>query len=172
MAFRRLWLLVEGDDEQRFFEALKRVFENKYDFVQTWRYAVEPRRRIKNVLKSIEAMNSEYFFLKDLNKSPCVTARIESVENEFGERIDTSNLVIVVKEIEGWYLAGLDDRSCRELGLESISNTDDVTKEHFDNLIPNKFDLRVDFMFEILKRFSVETARQKNKSFGYFMSRI
>ena len=91
------------------------------------------------------------------------------VENKFGDRIDKNNLIIVVKEIEGWYLAGLDDESCEELGLRPFRSTDDITKEHFNNLIPNKFDSRIDFMIEILKRFSFETAKQKNKSFSYFM---
>ena len=117
-------------------------------------------------------MNSDYFFLRDLNASPCVTARIESVEIELRERIDRNSLIIVVKEIEGWYLAGLDDGACKELGFRPFSNTDEVTKECFNNLIPKKFDSRIDFMVEILKKFSLETAEQKNKSFGYFMSKI
>ena len=172
MAIKRLWLLVEGDDDQRFFESLRYLFEDNYDFVQTWRYAVESRKRIKNFLKSIEAMKSDFFFVKDLNAAPCVTARIESMENEFGQKVDRNNLVIVVREIESWYLAGLGSKSCKELGLRSLSNTNNVTKEEFNNLIPNKFDSRIDFMVEILKRFSLETAKKKNKSFGYFMTKI
>ena len=172
MAIRRLWLLVEGDDDQRFFESFKHLFEEKHDFVQTWRYAVESRKRIKNFLKSIEAMKSDYFFVKDLNAAPCVTARIESLENEFGQKVGRNNLVIVVREIESWYLAGLRSKSCKGLGLRPLSNTNNVTKEQFNNLIPKKFDSRIDFMIEVLKRFSIETAKQKNKSFEYFMSKI
>ena len=172
MEIKRLWLLVEGDDDRRFFERLKYLFEERYDFVQMWRYAVESRKRIKNFLKSIEAMKSDYFFVKDLNAAPCVTARIESVINEFGQTVDRDNLIIVVREIESWYLAGIGGKSCEELGLRPFDNTNDVTKEHFNNLIPNKFDSRIDFMVEVLKRFSLETAKQKNKSFGYFMTKI
>jgi len=60
MAYKRLWILIEGNDEERFFETIKPIFENKYDFVQTWQHAQEPRRRIRNFLKSIQAMNSDY----------------------------------------------------------------------------------------------------------------
>jgi hypothetical protein len=174
MAYKRLWLLVEGNDEERFFESenIKRLFANKYDFVRTWRYAAEPPRRIRSFIKSIVAMNSDYYFLKDLNDSPCVTARIESLGKKFGQTLDKSSLVIVVKEIEGWYLAGLDDKSCKELTLETFSNTDDIAKENFNSLIPKKFASRIDFMAEVLKRFSVETARQKNKSIQYFMAKL
>ena len=172
MAYRRLWILIEGNDEQRFFETIKHIFKNKYDFVQTWQYAKEPPRRIKNFLKSIKAMNSDYFFLRDINNFPCVTARIESITNKYGTRIDTNNLIIVVKEIESWYLAGLDDESCDKLGLSAFLNTDDITKEQFDHIRPQKFDSSIDFMAEILKRFSLETGEQKNRSFAYFMRKI
>ncbi|OGW18585.1 MAG: hypothetical protein A3G93_11920 [Nitrospinae bacterium RIFCSPLOWO2_12_FULL_45_22] len=41
----------------------------------------------------------------------------------------------------------------------------------FNRLIPNKFDSRIDFMLEILKYFSMGIAKQKNKSFSYFLER-
>jgi len=168
----RLWILIEGNDEKRFFETIKHIFEDKYDFIQTWQYAGEQPKRIKNFLKSITAMNSDYFFLRDINDFPCVTARMESIKNKYGARIDANNIIIVVKEIESWYLAGLDDKARKELGIRTFHNTDNIAKEEFNNLIPDRFDSRIDLMVEILKRFSVETAKQKNKSFAYFMSRI
>ncbi|MCH7555965.1 MAG: hypothetical protein IIB56_00745 [Planctomycetes bacterium] len=172
MVYRRLWILIEGNDEKRFFETRKHIFEDKYDFIQTWQYAGEPPKRIKNFLKSITAMNSDYFFLRDINDFPCVTARMESIKDKYGTRIDTNNIIIVVKEIESWYLAGLDDKARKELGIRTFSNTDTITKEEFNNLIPERFDSQIDFMVEILKRFSVETAKQKNRSFNHFMSRV
>jgi len=173
MAYKRLWILVEGNDDKRFFEGIiKPVLDCKYKFVQTWRYAQEPHKRIKNFLKSIKAMNSSYFFLKDINRAPCVTSKRNSIKRNYGARIDINNIIIVVKEIESWYLAGLDNKSCRELGLRAFRNTDNVTKENFNSLMPEKFDSRIDFMIEILKRFSVETGMQKNTSFNYLMAKI
>lgn len=172
MPYRQLRILVEGNDDERFFERIKPVLEKKYDFVQTWQYQQEANKQVKNFLQSIRDMNSSYFLVRDINRAPCVTAKKNSIKRKYGAIIDVNNVIIVAKEVEGWYLAGLDDKSCKELGLRSFKNTDDVTKEHFDNLIPNKFDSRIDFMVEILKRFSLETAKQKNKSFGYFMSKI
>jgi len=172
MAYKRLWILIEGNDEERFFRTIKPIFENKYDFVQMWQHAQEPHKRIKDFLNSIRAMNSDYFFLKDINRSPCVTLRKENIRSKYGTRIDLNTVIIVVKAIESWYLAGLDDKSCRQIGLGTFKNTDDLAKEQFNRLIPERFDSQIDFMVEILKRFSVETAKQKNKSFAYFMKKI
>lgn len=172
MPYRQLRILVEGNDDERFFKRIKPVLEKKYDFVQTWPYQQKANKQVKNFLKSIRDMNSSYFLVRDINRAPCVTAKKNSIKRKYGAEIDVSNVIIVAKEVEGWYLAGLDDKSCRELGLELFNNTDDVTKEHFNNLIPNKFDSRIDFMVELLKRFSLETAKHKNRSFAYFMSRI
>ena len=46
-----------------------------------------------------------------------------------------------------------------------------MTKEDFNARIPKKFDSRIDFMFEILKSFSIETAARKNQSFHFFVNR-
>ncbi|KPL21454.1 MAG: hypothetical protein AMJ75_09950 [Phycisphaerae bacterium SM1_79] len=172
MPYKRLWVLVEGNDEERFFDAIKHTLENKYDFVQMWQYAQQPPKRIKNFLNSIRAMNSDYFVLKDINRSPCVTAKKNSIKTKYGTIIDANSLIIVVKAIESWYLAGLDTNTCKKLRIKAVGKTDDITKEQFDRLIPKKFDSRIDFMVEILKRFSVKTARRKNKSFSYFMTKL
>ena len=36
---------------------------------------------------------------------------------------------------------------------------------------PGKYDSRIDFMFEILKYFSIDSARKKNHSFRFFVER-
>jgi len=172
MPYRQLRILVEGNDDERFFERIRPFLEKKYDFVQTWQYQQQASKQIKNFLQSIREMNSSYFFVTDINRTPCVTAKKNSIKRKYGARIDFNNLIIVAREVEGWYLAGLDDKSCEELGLEPFNNTDDVTKEHFNKVIPNRFASRIDFMVEILKKFSISTAKRKNRSFSYFMSRI
>jgi hypothetical protein len=75
--------------------------------------------------------------------------------------------MVVIKEIESWYIAGLRDIESKKFGIQTFSTTDSLTKENFSNLIPKRYDSRLDFMIEILKNFSAETAKQKNKSFRY-----
>jgi len=172
MAYSRLWILVEGNDDEKLVEKIKPVFEKKYEFVQIWKYAQEPQKRIRGFLKSINSMRSDYFFLRDINQSPCITARKENVGNTYGPIIDLNKVVVVIKEIESWHIAGLDNKNCEDFGFEALDKTDGITKEQFNALIPKAFDSRIDFMQEILKRFSIETAKEKNTSFDYFMSKI
>jgi hypothetical protein len=78
---------------------------------------------------------------------------------------------VVIKEIESWYYAGLSPESVQNLTVPNLPFTDDLTKEDFNRLIPKKYDSRIDFMFEILKSFSIDTARKKNHSFRFFVER-
>lgn len=173
MAYKRLWVLLEGNDDERFFErVIKPIFRNMYDSVRPWQYAQKQTKKVNAFLRSIKSMDSDYFFWGDINRLPCVTAKKNSITRKYGVRVDINNVIIVVKEIESWYLAGLDDKARKELGISTFHNTDNITKEKFTELMPRKFDSRIDFMVEILKKFSVNTAKQKNKSFGYFISRI
>jgi hypothetical protein len=172
MKYRRMWVLLEGNDDERFFEkVIKPILSIRYDSVQAWKYTQETVKRTKNFLKSIGAMDSGYFFLRDINNSPCITAKKKSVKNKY-RRIDINNVIVIVKEIESWYLAGLDSKNCKKLGIKVFRKTDNITKEQFDKLRPRKFNSRIDFMIEILKRFSMETAKRKNKSFDYFIAKI
>jgi hypothetical protein len=86
-------------------------------------------------------------------------------------QIDGSNIVIVIREIESWYLAGLPPDTARRMGVHTSDTTDNLTKEDFNRMIPAVYDSRIDFMFEILKFFSVEYAAKKNRSFDYFVHR-
>ena len=56
MAYKQLYLLVEGSDDNSFFKAsaVKSMFGNKYDYISIVQYAQEPSKSIKNFLKSFE----------------------------------------------------------------------------------------------------------------------
>lgn len=116
-------------------------------------------------------MQAKYIYVADLNNSPCVSKRKSQLKTII-PIIDMERIVVVVPEIEAWYIAGLDTYRIRQLRLRRLNSTENVTKEHFDQLIPTLFDLRIDFMQEILKYFSIETAKQRNKSFAYFANKF
>ncbi len=171
--YRRIFILVEGADDERFFESIPRpILEEKYDSVQTWQYSGQPKKKTQSFLQSIHAMNADYFFLADVNTHPCVTARRQHLTELYDARLDDDRIIVVIREIESWYLAGLAENAARELGVEAFENTDDITKERFAAMVPRRFDLRIDFMQELLKAFSVEAARKKNMSFDYFLNRV
>jgi hypothetical protein len=130
-------------------------------------YAQLSPQKIKAFLKSLKSEGGDYLFLGDLHNEPCVTAKKEKMINKIS-CLTPTQIFVVAREIEAWYLAGLDDGNCRVLRIRHTRTTDLVTKEQFNHLIPRKFNSRLDFMLEILKRFSTDVAKRRNRSFGYF----
>ena len=170
VGYRRLYVWVEGTDDERFFErTVRATFEQRYDQVSVVRYAKRKGTKIRGYLNSIKAMGADCILLADINAEPCVTAKKERLRQRYG--VGSDSVIVVIKEVEGWYLAGLGDEGSAELGLPVLKNTDSLTKEGFNSLMPQRFGSRIDFMVEILKRFSRETARRKNRSFRYFAER-
>jgi len=164
---KRLFIWVEGQDDERFFNRIiKPMLEKKYDLVEVISYATQKNKKTDNFLKSIKAMNAGYIYVTDIDYSPCITVKKKGIENKL-KKIDEAMIAVVIKEIESWYLAGLDDTNSKKLKIHTLDTTDDITKEQFNSLIPEKFDSRIDFMSEILKYFSIGTAKRKNKSFGF-----
>jgi len=172
MANKRLFILLEGDDDERFFEnVVKTPFQKGYSTIKIWKYSQQKRERIVNFVKSINAMKADYICARDLNDSSGVTAKKERIKSKINQ-IAEDKIIVVVKEIESWYLAGLDENTSKKLGIrKKIRTTDTITKEEFNQLIPKKFISRIEFMREILKNFDVEIAKERNKSFGYFLNK-
>ena len=187
MTYRTLYILVEGGDDARFFERVVRpMFEDEFGHVQLWQYSQQEKEKVNKFLDSIRAMQgggiADLIIVADLDESPCVTDRKEKIPSGFrslsaGQSpgqptgpFSSTRILIVCREIESWYLAGLNDEECKRLGLTTtIDNTDRISKEQFLDLMPDRFDSKSEFMLEILRVFDHETARSKNSSFRYFM---
>ena len=166
-----LFIFLEGDDDERFFDRfIKPMYEQIYDHVQLWKYAQIKKQKVNGFLRSINAMQAEYLFVFDMDESPCVTDKKERCASEF-EKLSEDRILIVCREIESWYLAGLNDEGCSQIGIPPSYNTDRMSKEHFDGIVPPKFVSRIDFMQEIMKVFDQNTALTRNASFGYFMQK-
>jgi selenocysteine-specific translation elongation factor len=168
--YKQLFFLVEGNDDERFFQKIiVPKFQKKYDTVKIWKYAQEKTEKISNFIRSIKSMGADYFYVVDIDQSPCVTAKKKEIKRKL-KNVEIDRIIVIIKEIESWYLAGIDNKHCKKLKIQIVENTNNITKEEFNNLIPKKFD-RIDFMSEILKNFSIEVAKQKNTSFKYFIEK-
>lgn len=169
MAYRRLFFLVEGDDEDRFIRALlEPLFLLQYDHIQVWQYAQETPKKTRNLIKSIQRMGAGCIFFRDFDQGPCITSKKEFVQSKYSEHIATEDIQIVIREIESWYAAGINRKAVAELGVKEFATTNDLTKEQFNQIIPDRFGSRIVFMREVLKGFDLEVAKRKNKSFAYF----
>ena len=108
--------------------------------------------------------------MTDINDSPCPTAKKKATQSKL-RNIDNDRIIVVIKEIESWYLAGLNDESSKELRIKHFRDTNNLTKEQFNNLMPPKFRSRIYFMRVTLDSFQIEIARRKNESFKYFFDK-
>ena len=172
MGYKLLFILIEGNDDERFFESVvKPSLQEKYSAIKFWQYAEENEKRKASFIKSITSMKADYICIGDIDTVPCVTAKKEKITDDFSKKITVDRIVIVVKEIESWYLAGLDKNASKKIGIrEKIGTTDNITKEHFNQLIPKNTPRPV-FMQKILENYDVEVAEGKNGSFGYFLNK-
>ncbi len=173
--YSRLFIFIEGPDDGNFFHRIiKPIFKDRYDYVEIWEYAQKSPKKTRNFINNVNAMSSDtiaadYIYVTDFNDAPCFTYRKEAKRSKL-TNLDKDKIIVARKEIEGWYLAGLDETCSKKCGIIHCQSTDDITKEQFDNLIPRKFESsRIDFCQEILKYFNLEIAKQKNESFRYFL---
>ena len=121
-------------------------------------------------MHSINSIPADYIYITDINNFPCVLLKKQKELRIYNGRIDQEKIMIVKREIESWYKAGFGDNKCNEFQIPIHTNTDDLTKEEFDQLIPKKFD-RLTFMLRILECYSIDTAVNKNRSFKYFLEK-
>lgn len=163
-----LFLFVEGTDDERFFRSIiKPELERYYGWVKLQRYAQTSSQKTADLIANIPKIGADYILVADIDDCPCASVRKHKVKRKL-TLLEDERIIVVKKEIESWYLAGLSNNSASALRIPPLPSTDGVDKERFDDLMPESFDSRIDFMTEILKKFSVEAAKQKNKSFEYF----
>jgi hypothetical protein len=166
---KRLFIFVEGGDDIRFFGRLiKPLLVPRYQSVELIAYACIKREKVSRFLKSVTRLGHDYIFVGDIDFEPSVEAKKHALACRFGE-LPGDHIVVVIQEIESWYLAGLDDEASARLDVPGLDLTNTITKEDFNRMIPPKFASKIDFMFEILKFFSLETAARKNRSFRFFV---
>ena len=113
-------------------------------------------------------MGAEYFLLADINACSCFPERRQILLKKFRD-LEGARVIIVVKETEGWHLAGVPANN--PWGVRVPAQTANLTKERFDAGLPKPFNSRTSYMVEILKLFDVNTAGARNPSFQYFARR-
>jgi len=106
-----------------------------------------------------------------MNSAPCATVRKRKVKQHYPGLKDRE-IMVVSKEIESWYLAGLTADGETALKVKCPASTDDLAKEDLDRLRPSRFDSDLDFLLELLKSFDPPMACKRNRSFEYFHSRF
>lgn len=160
-------MLLEGPDDQRFFEGvLETEFLKKFDKIIFFPYAEQTKKAREAVIKYLKHSGIEYIIFSDFDAAACITKSKRNLQAKISTA-DLAKIAIVKAEIESWYLAGLDYSSTRRLRIPFYPNTEVISKEQFERIGSTKFTSKIDFMKEILKFFSTDTARKQNDSFKY-----
>ncbi len=173
MNYCTLYVWVEGLDDSRFFKGIfKPFFKEQYYRVKVIEYASKSRKSIASFLKSIVSAGDSYLFFGDFDAGICVTDTKKSLVATY-DNLDDQRTIVVKKEIESWYLVGLDSKNSKYLKITNFKDTEDVTKEDFlRSKKDTRFSSKIDLMSEIIKRYSIDEARQKNSSFAYFYKKF
>jgi len=171
MSERRLFILVEGNDDERFFaRVIIPLITHRYRSVKLIKYACLKSNRVCRFVRSIHRSGDEILVVTDIDQAPGVAAKKRILMERFCV-VHSSEIMVIIQEIESWYLAGLEESDASILGVHLPPSTDNVTKEMFNSTIPPQYVSRIAYMLEILSRFSIPAACQKNRSFHHFMDR-
>ena len=144
--YQLLVLFVEGRDDTQFAESvLLPLLEPGFDYIQIYEYAQKSPVEVRDFINNIKnTPDRSYIFIADFDQGPCVTLRKSRLIDRY-RGLEPERILMVRREIESWYLAGLDSDSYEEFRLPTRRNTDGITKEQFDGLLPSRFEDRVGF---------------------------
>jgi len=173
MTFRRLFLFVEGDDDERFFRSvLLPTFQSTYQDIQFVQFTRLKKEKVRGFLQSIAGMRADYIFVHDLDQLPCATAARDKLLKVFPQ-VSGDRVQIVKAEIESWYCAGLPEgHPWESLASQPHLDTSTVTKEAFEAAALRIGAPRVATMLEILESFDREAAERRNESFRRFVRKF
>ncbi len=164
---RLLYILVEGDDDERFVaRILKPQLIENFPVVKIWKYASQTKQARKKFLRTVVKQGYSYIFMADLDLFACVTDKKNALRQENVE-IDSAAIMVVVREIESWYAAGIRASEKQERNLRE---TNRLAKEQFLDMIPKGI-TKLDFFENILADYDAVLAQQRNKSFNYFCNK-
>ncbi len=168
---KNLIIFVEGPNDRRFIECIVLPkIENLFDCVQFYEYATKPVKQTKNFIRAIKKMSYKYIFVKDFDRSVCVTQRKNHILEKYCD-CDKSLIQIVRIEIESWYAAGINKTSYKKLRITKFNDCNNVCKNTFEQHLPPKSIVQ-DKMIDILDNYDLKLGRKRNNSLNYFFERL
>ena len=169
---RVIYALLEGEDDERFFNRIVRAeLAKKHSRIKVYKYAQITRINREKFVDWLKKSGTAYIFFSDMDRMTCYTKKKEQVKSKVVKNVDITRIAVVKAEIESWYLAGLDRRNAASLEILHSNNTENITKEDFAK-VHKKYTSKIDFMTVILEKFSWNVAKTQNESFRYFCDKF
>lgn len=174
----KVFVLVEGDDDETFFSNIiePRIYD-RFENIKYWHYSQKEKKGIKKFVKSLNEMEDDisYLFLADRDEKDSVEDKIAKLVEEY-EHLTKENTYVAEIDIESWYFAGLEQEVCDEFNITYFGNTSNKGKDYFKQTLPchlyrnNNF--KKSFLIKITKNYSLDEARSCNSSFDMFCKEL
>lgn len=171
MAYRRLFLFVEGDDDERFLQTVAVPWlRERYEDIKVVGYAKLRKEKLEGFVRSARAMGADYLIFRDLDRHPCASSAKKSLVQRCSPA-EAKRIQIVKTEIESWYSAGIPDGDPEwgELPIARMPDTETVTKEAFLRAMTRSGSPLLPTLLALLERFDRKRAASRNASFRYFL---
>ncbi|MCM3150278.1 hypothetical protein [Bacillus pumilus] len=174
MGYMKLIVFVEGFYDRYFFsEIIQPSLQSKYNHIQIIEYANDDLIKVDNYLKTLNQMRSlgfDYIFIADMDNCCEYKQKKQKLKNKF-KNVDVESIFLVMKEIEGWYLSGLDEKNKQKLRFKPRQDCNNILKESFESSIPNG-KTKNDFLSEVIKVFKISVAKKQSPSFEYLCQNL
>ena len=167
-----LSVFVEGNDDEDFFRLLSSQCD--FEYQEIIQHASMPNDIVNNFLKlHNEDYLRDYIFVVDSDNFSDEESKISKICNIYSN-LDKDKVVVAIKSIESWYIAGFDKNIAPEhfkkIKDNNIRNSKCVGKKEFYSI---KSKLKIDlsdkeFLLEIKEYFSIDKAIHNNDSFKNF----
>lgn len=165
------YILVEGPDDHRFFSRVLRSAFSNLGIVHIVETSRMKRSYFSALMERIKSDAVGYLFVHDFDHAICVPARKDDLREKHPE-VELERMMIVVQEIESWYMAGLTQAQSQKLQIPVYGQTDDLTKGRFEDIVSSNFGTVKLAKLSLLEAFSVDEARKNNTSFEYLFRKF
>ena len=128
--------------------------------------------KFKNFIEVIHELDADYFLIGDKDNEETIEIAIETILNRTDNIAHKENVIVVIKEIESWYLAGLSEYLTSKFNITiNLSNTEVFSKEDFYDIRPANLSIFW-FMSIILEKYDLIKAFGRNNSLNNYHSII
>ncbi|WIW27620.1 hypothetical protein [Bacillus inaquosorum] len=167
MGYKSLLIFVEGYYDKTFFKnIIQPLLYKNYNEIKIIEYSKPNDLFIDSYIKSTKRTDYiDYIFTVDLDECSSIDDKITEVIKKY-KNVEKEKVYVVIKEIEGWFLAGLETEDKLKLNFKHKHNCNEIIKESFDSVIPPKTK-KTTFLIELIEKFKLEVARKNSHSLRY-----
>jgi len=169
----RLYLFVEGDDDERFFNYIREEISDYTGIIPNLIFIIPFQQKknslINKYIKGAKSNNHHYFFItdKDSDKFNCYTQRKQKRIKEYKE-LESNKIIVVNEEIESLYFSRF--KEC--FNIKKYENSSYYcSKEDFDGSLHSNND-KIQYFIAIMECFDFNLAIKNNDSFKYFVEKL